>query len=278
MSIMTIIKEYKLRFSITLCLILLEAGITILFPLYIGYAIDDAINESYFGAMQLGLLGLAILTVGMGRRVFDSRFYAKVYQSIGSRTLSKIENRQASLKSARLSMVRELIEFLENSLPELINNIIGLVGVVIIIITLNLNVFFSSLGVTLIIFLIYWLTSNRTIKYNKASNDEMEKQVDVISANAPTELKLHLRKMMHWNIKLSDLEAINFSLSWIVLIIFLISSILIAINDGIVKYGALFALIMYVFQYIENVMNLPFFYQNWLRLKEIINRMEDLAD
>ena len=53
---------------------------------------------------------------------------------------------------------------------------------------------------------------------------------------------------------------------------------MISVGDGIVQYGALFALIMYVFQYMENVANLPLFYQNWLRLTEIRRKArENLA-
>ncbi len=274
MEVKALFKKYRLTFGFTLSLVLLEAGIAILFPLFIGYAIDDALTESYNGAIQLGILGLVALIVGVGRRVFDSRFYAKVYLHIGSTTISKIEDSRSSLKAARLGMIRELVEFLENSLPELISNVIGLIGVIIIIATLNLNIFYGSIIVTIIIFLIYWITSAKTKKLNKLSNDEFEKQVDIISKNDERELNLHLKEMMKWNIKLSDLEAGNFSISWIVLISFLVTSIIIAVSDGIVKYGALFSLIMYVFQYMENVINLPLFYQNWLRLEEIKERLE----
>ena len=276
MKIKAIFKKYRLKFGFTLFLILLEAGLAILFPLFIGYAIDSAINGSHQGAVYLGLLGLAALVVGVGRRIFDSRFYAKVYQSAGSSAISKMEDNVSSKKSARLGMIRELVEFLENSLPELISNVIGLIGVIGIIATLNLNVFYGSLIVTLIVFLIYWMTSAKTIRLNKSSNDEFEKQVDVISKNDEQELNLHLKEMMKWNIKLSDLEAINFSVSWVVLIVFLVASIVISVSDGIVKYGALFSLIMYVFQYMENVINLPLFYQNWLRLQEIKKRLEQV--
>ena len=276
MKIRPIIKEYKLKFLFTLLLILLEAGISILFPLFIGYAVDDAINQSHNGAIQLGILGLIALVIGVGRRVFDSRFYALIYQRIGSEVISRMKDKNSSKKTARLGMIRELVEFLENSLPELISNVIGLVGVIVIIASLNLNVFYGSLIVTIIIFLVYWLTSTKTIQLNKSSNDEMEKQVDVISKNDEKELNLHLKEVMRWNIKLSDLEAGNFSISWIVLISFLVGTILIAVDDGVIKYGALFSLIMYVFQYMENVVNLPFFYQNWLRLKEIKERLEGI--
>ncbi|MEP1779487.1 ABC transporter six-transmembrane domain-containing protein [Reichenbachiella sp.] len=276
MGFKTLIKKHKLKFGFTLFLIITEAFLALLFPLFIGYAIDGAIKGSYNGAIQLGLLGLAALIIGVGRRVFDSRFYAKLFQSMGSTAISMIENNRPSVKSARLSMTRELVEFLENSLPELISNIIGLFGVIIIIAMLNLNVFYSSLFVVLIIFQIYWISSKKTIRLNKSSNDEFEKQVDVISKNNNEELSLHLKKMMQWNIKLSDLEAVNFSTSWIVLVSFLIASIIISGSDGIVQYGVLFSLIMYVFQYMENVINLPLFYQNALRLKEIRERIEQV--
>lgn len=276
MELKSIIKAHKLRFGFTLLLILLEAGIALLFPLFIGFAIDDAINKDYYGSIQLGVLGLFALVVGVGRRVFDSRFYAKIYRILGEKILSKMTDDQSSVKSARLNMVRELIEFLENSLPELISNVIGLIGVVFLIASLNFNVFIGSLVVTCIIFIIYWATSKKTISLNKFSNDEFEKQVDIIAEDDNRALRTHLKEMMKWNIKLSDLEATNFSISWITLISFLVLTIIIAAGDGVIKYGALFSLIMYVFQYMENVINLPLFYQNWLRLKEIKERLENV--
>ena len=276
MNLRTIFKEYRLRFAFTLMLILLEAGLAILFPLFIGYAIDSAIQGSYYGAVQLGVLGLISLIVGVGRRVYDSRFYAKVYRSMGATTINNMEDHVPSKKTARLGMIRELVEFMENSLPELISSVIGLVGVIAIIASLNLNVFYGSLAVTVIVFLIYRISSTRTIKLNKESNDELENQVDIITENDDEKLNLHLKNMMKWNIKLSDLEALNFSISWIVLIAFLVASIVISTKSGIVKYGALFSLIMYVFQYMENVISLPLFYQNWLRLREIRERLEEV--
>ena len=144
--------------------------------------------------------------------------------------------------------------------------------------TLNLNVFYASLILTACIFLIYVLSRKKTLRFNQSANDTFEKQVEVIAQNDEEELILHLKEMMKWNIKLSDLEALNFSFSWSLLIAFLVSSILIAANNPIANYGALFSLIMYVFQYMENVINLPLFYQNYLRLQEIQHRMLDIRE
>lgn len=266
--------QYKYRFLLTIGLILLEATILILFPLFIGNAIDGAIHNESSGAIQLGVLGFSLLIVGAGRRMFDSRFYAKVYQNMGVDAIGRLKDKEASIKTARLGMIKELIEFLENSLPEFINNTIGLVGVIAILATLNLNVFYGSLAVSIIIFFIYGLGSKKTMQYNERTNNELERQVDVVSQNLENELSMHLKEMMKWNIKLSDLEVVNFSFSWMVAVAFLVVSIIISVGDGIVQFGALFALVMYVFQYIENIINLPLFYQNLLRLKEIFFRLK----
>ena len=273
MRIKSLFKEFKFQFLLTLVLILAEAGIMLLFPLFIGHAIDGVINESRLGVFQLGGLGLALLIVGVGRRVFDSRFYGKIYEASGEKMVSRMKYNQSSVKTARLSMMREFFEFLENALPELINNIIGLVGVVSILFSLNIKVFYGSLVVTAVIFLVYWLTSKKTMDYNQAFNNEMERQVVVLAKNDQNALKNHLKQTVKWNIKLSDLEAFNFSVSWVVALAFLVVAIIVSVGDGVVQYGALFALVMYVFQYIENVLSLPLFYQNWLRLQEIMVRL-----
>ncbi|MDW3649515.1 MAG: ABC transporter six-transmembrane domain-containing protein [Bacteroidia bacterium] len=278
MNLLTILKAHKLRFGFTLALLLVEAALALLFPLFIGKAIEAAMHESIEGVIQLGVLGIAALAIGVGRRIFDSRFYAKLYQRLGSKIMTKLQGQVYSVKSARLAMIRELVEFLENSLPELISAIIGLIGVVVMIATLNLTVFYASLILSACIFLIYVFSRKKTLRFNQSVNDTFEKQVAVISQNDEKELSLHLKEMMKWNIKLSDLEALNFSFSWTLLIAFLVGSILIAANNPIANYGALFSLIMYVFQYMENVISLPLFYQNYIRLQEIQQRMLDIRE
>lgn len=278
MNLLTILKAHKLRFGFTLALLLVEAALALLFPLFIGKAIEAAMHESIEGVIQLGVLGIAALAIGVGRRIFDSRFYAKLYQRLGSKIMTKLQGQAYSVKSARLAMIRELVEFLENSLPELISAIIGLIGVVVMMATLNLTVFYASLILTACIFLIYVFSRKKTLRFNQSVNDTFEKQVAVISQNDEKELSLHMKEMMKWNIKLSDLEALNFSFSWTLLIAFLVGSILIAANNPIANYGALFSLIMYVFQYMENVISLPLFYQNYIRLQEIQQRMLDIRE
>ena len=113
MNLIFIFHKYKVKFGLTLFLILTESMLSLMFPLFIGYAIDSAYNNSSYGATLLGVLGMIALVIGVGRRIYDSRFYAKVYENIGAQAISKMANHVPSRKTARLSMIREFVEFLE---------------------------------------------------------------------------------------------------------------------------------------------------------------------
>ncbi len=273
MNIKEVFKKNKLRLLFTLLLLLIESFVAILFPLFIGNAVDGAIKNSYLSIYQLGgLIGLLII-IGGFRRLYDSRFYGKLFIQLGSQLKTNEDKNEISTKNARLNMLTEITEFMENQIPELIQHTFGLVGVAIIILSLNVTLFLYSLAAGVGVLLIYWFSSRKTTHFNQQLNNEMEAQVDIVSKSNQDGLKQHISRLTRINIKLSDLETVNFSLSWLIMSVFLLLSIVVAVSGGVTEYGALFALIMYVYQYIENVVSLPIFYQQWLRLKEIYYRL-----
>jgi len=276
MTLPNIFSRFRFRMSLTFLLVLFEGILAILFPLFIGYAINDALKGTYDGAMMLGALGIVSLIIGAARRLFDSRFYARVYQELGYE-IGTIEGLTPSKQTARLSMLAEIVEFFENSIPQIFNSIIGLAGTLIIVASLNTKIFMGCLVILLVVFCVYALTKNKTIRFNTAYNNSLEQQVEILSKNDKPNLKSYLKDLMKWNIKLSDLETINFSVVWMLMMGFLVVSIIWSVEGVEVNYGDVFALVMYVFQYIESVITLPFFYQQWLRLKEISSRLSHVT-
>lgn len=275
--IKAIFNSYKVAFIFTILLIVFDAIAMLLFPLFMGYAINGAIESQFGGAIKLGILGLIAILVGATRRFFDSRFYAKVFRKYGEKISNLKVGHDASKKAARLNMLRELIEFMENSFPALVASLIGFVGVLLIIFGLNHFVFLASILCAVLIVIIYAMSSNRTIRLNKSYNDEVEQQVNIIADANPRAVNNHLFNITKWNIKLSDLEMSNYSISWLFLMALLLFSIVIAGKETI-TYGALFALIMYVFDFMQSVISLPLFYQQWLRLKEINGRLNEVLE
>jgi len=266
-----LLKRFAGRFVLTLTLVVLEAAGWVLFPLVIGRAIDSVLADSTRGLYEFAVLGIVTMGIAILRRVVDSRAYARIYVTLGEEMAAAAAGSSTSTRTARLGMLREIVEFFENSLPELINSVIGLAGTVLILAALNVPVFLGCLAVALATVVLYALTGGLTMRYNQGLNDEHERQVDAVDSGDPTRLARHLRAMMRWNIRLSDLEAANFGINWVFMIALLVFAVSAATTET-AEYGAVFAIVMDVFQCVEAMLMLPFFYQQWRRLREMAGR------
>lgn len=272
----TLLLQFRWQVIGTWMLVLLEAGLTLLFPLFIGIAIDDLTNESLFGLTLLG--GVSIITVLTGalRRFIDTRVYSRIFASISNEIVSQKNQTKndVSVATARSNMATELVEFLENSFPAVINCVIGLCGSLALIYFLQYQSFLACSLATIVIVALYALTSEKTFQLNKGANDESERRVNVLSSNDSSRISSHFQKVIRWNMRLSDLETITYSASWIVMIVVLLFTVWSTVQSGIESHGSVLAILMYVFGYIENVIVLPLFYQQFVRLHEISIRLE----
>jgi ABC-type bacteriocin/lantibiotic exporter with double-glycine peptidase domain len=276
LSLKEIFFRFKWRILFTWVAVILEAITFLLFPLAMGYAIDSLIGESYTGLIVLAVLGGLSLFIGSARRYYDTRIYAGIYAETAPELVEKERARDTDVStiSARAGLISELVEFFENSIPEIVSSLIGLVGALGIIWYLNLQVFLACLVTTVLIVIVYALSSKRTYRLNSGYNQELEEQVKTLTNAKPPEVVAHFKRIARWNIRLSDLETGNFSVSWIVLIALLIYSIFAIIGNEVTSQGEVLAVLMYVFNYIEGVIMLPYFYQQLVRLQEISHRVK----
>ena len=267
-----LLRRFAGRFALTLTLVVLEAAAWTLFPLALGRAIDAALGDTRRGFYELAGLGIVAMAIAIARRVVDSRAYARIYARLGEDLMLRESGGSTSALTARLGMLREIVEFFENSLPNLINSTVGLGGTLLILSALNPAIALGCLGVGTVTATIYALTGRLTTRYNRGLNDEHERQVDAVSSGDPGRVGRHLRELMRWNIRLSDLEAANFGVVWLFMVGLLVFSVS-AAAEATTEYGSVFAVVMYVFQFGDSVILLPFFYQQWLRLREISGRI-----
>ncbi|MCE2513474.1 MAG: hypothetical protein J4F37_00405 [Acidobacteria bacterium] len=269
---LALLKRFAGRFALTFTLVVLEAVAWTLFPLAIGRAIDAVLRDSLRGLYELGGLGVAAMAIATARRVVDSRAYARIYARLGEDLVRRDPGGGTSELTARLGMLREIVEFFENSLPNLINVTVGFGGTILILSALNPTIAIGCLGVGGTTAAIYALTGRLTTRYNRGLNDEHERQVDAVGSGDPVRVGRHLRDLMRWNIRLSDLEAANFGVVWLLMMGLLVYSVG-AAAEATTEYGSVFAVVMYVFQFGDSVILLPLYYQQWLRLREISGRI-----
>lgn len=276
-SLRKIANHYKAKVAITWVLLLGEAITILLFPLAIGFSIDSLIKESNTGIIALGILCIVVLVFAAGRRYYDTRVYAAIYREMATTLVEQKQNGGTTTTklTAQVNLLNEIIEFFEDSLPSLIGAAITFFGVTVMLGIFDLWMMASCLVASVLVILIYALSEKRIFAYNRHQNDELEKQVDVLRENRRRRVHVHFARMMKWNIKLSDLETLNYSGVWIVMAILLILSIILVVANTSITYGQRITSIMYVFEYIEVVMSFPIYYQQWVRLSEITLRLSD---
>lgn len=276
-SLGILFKRFKGRISFTLFLVIAEAAVNLFFPLFMGYAINGLLASNYNGLISLAILGFVSLLLGSGRRLYDTHIYSGIYSTVAPELVDKEQKKESSVSkiTARTNLLTEFVEFLENSLPEIVNSFVGLFGTLVIISSLDWNIFVACLIATLFTIMIYLLSGKRNFRLNKSYNDELEKQVDVLTTADKNRTTAHFKNVMHWNIKLSDFETFNFSLVWGSMIILLLYALFAVIDSGVTTYGTIFSSLMYVYEYMASVIALPLFYQQLIRLKEISSRLND---
>jgi len=274
-SLKNLFLRFKWRVSLTLSMVLAESVIALLLPLLIGFAINDLLEQDYSGLWVLLAAGLAALVLGAARRFYDTRIYSSIYQTIACEVVAHEQANHSPISkvNARADLLTEFVEFMESAMPELLGSIIGLVGVLIIIASLNLHIFIGCLLLLVLLVVLYSLTGSFNFKLNKHYNDRLEKQVDALSSLNPRRISRHFQRLMHWNIKLSDLETLNYSVLWLGVIGLFVYSPVTLIESGQLSYGLVFSALMYVFQYTESLVVFPYHIQQFIRLQEITHRL-----
>ena len=274
-SLRTLLHRFRAKISLTVLLVILDAAANLLFPLFMGFAINDLLNGAWNGLVALGVLGLVSLLIGSLQRFYDTRVYAGIYETIANELVAKEQEKSSNVSkiSARTGLLTELVEFMENSFPAVANSLIALVGTLIIIFSLNPDIFVACLLASLFVLAIYGLSGRANFKLNKGYNDQLEQQVNALDSADPRKIALHFKQLMRWNIKLSDLETLNYTLIWLAMIGLLIYAIYTAVGSGLAAYGTIFSLVVYVFEYINSVVTLPLYFQQLIRLSEISTRL-----
>lgn len=275
MSLWKIAVHYRRKISVTWALLSAEQISELLFPLAIGFSVDQLLIGSYTGLATLAGLCVAVLAFGAGRRFYDTRAYASIYRDLAMSLVRQKRKYGASTTqvTAQVNLLFEVVEYFENSLPSLFAIFIGLLGSSVMLGLLDVRLLFCCLAATLLIAIIYLLSEKRIFTYNRRQNDEFEQQVDVLESNRRRRVDLHFGRLMKWKIKLSDLETVNFSMVWIVLTGLLLGSLVLIVSNDSFSYGLKITSIMYVFEFVDMVMGFPVFYQEIIRLREIMQRL-----
>jgi ABC-type multidrug transport system fused ATPase/permease subunit len=265
--------RFKWQITITFILLTFEAILIVLIPYAIGLSIDSLTQKEFDGIYILAFILLLLLIIGTARRLYDTRVYSKIYALISSTLIKKYkkEKRDPSIIVTRSTLVKELVDFFEHDLTEAYISLVGIVGALVMISFINIYVFLLSLGSFLLIFLIYGLSEKKIFTENANLNRELENRLNIIHGRNIF-IVPHFKKIVTSMVKLSDIESYNYIVIELLIAVLIITSLLIGVNADLTA-GHIFSMLTYVLDFSLEVLMLPLLFQQFIRLKEITNRI-----
>jgi hypothetical protein len=276
-TLKTLVVRFKWQILFTNLMVFLESILGVLIPLFIGLAINDLLDQSFRGVIYLIAVSLSSVAVGSMRRVYDTRTYSRIYQVVAPEMVEKEQQKGSSVSKiiARTSLLAEIVEFLEWSVPAVVGAAVYLIATLVIIAGLNLNVFFASLFVLLLTFVVYVKTGKINFNLNEKYNDQLEKEVSALESRDHGIVRNYYRTLMQSNVKLADLGTFNYLIVMLGTTGLLVYTPIAVIKSGIVYYGLVFSAVLYVFEFIAALIELPDHIEQVIRLNEISSRLSE---
>ncbi len=244
---------------------------------FFGEAINDLIKGSYNGLIVLTIVHLAYLIIGTIRHMYDTRTYSAIYTSLVTKFLSRRHSKiEVSKLSAHSTLAKEFVDFLEHDLVYVIEAAYNILGSLILLFFYDKTIVGICLAILVPVFIISFFYGRKMKQLNKLKNDELEKQVDIISTGNNTNIRHHYNNLRKWQVRISDKEAWNFGFMEIMVLLVIGVSLLVSKNmhSATIMAGSLFGIYSYILKFASGLDTIPYTIQRLSSLGDITRRIE----
>ncbi len=272
-----VFRRFRWRVVLTWLFLLVENTLLALIPLFIGRAIDALLAKEPRALLEISLIMGALVLVSVGRRAYDTRAYGTMRVWFGSELIRRLGKRPVSVLNARLDMSREMVDFLEAHVPELLTAVVQVIVSIAILWHFDARLGIGGLVVIVAIGVVYAAFHQRIYRLNGDLNEQVEKQVGVLTERRHTSLVAHLGRLRRCEVRLSDTDAILYGSIFVAMFAFVLVNLWTASTIPAVTAGTIFAILSYSWELVESGVALPMVLQQWTRLTEIRGRLNEAA-
>ncbi|MEO6557567.1 MAG: ABC transporter six-transmembrane domain-containing protein [Ferruginibacter sp.] len=272
-----LMQKHRSQLLITYALFSLEMLGSLLRPFFLGIAVNDLMKGNYHGLVVLSIIHILWLIIGTIRHMYDTRTYSAIYTSLVTQFLSRRYGKsEVSKLSAHSTLAREFVDFLEFDLAYVIEAIYSIAGSLVLLYFYDAAVVAICFALLLPVMGISYLYGKKMTRLTRLKNDELEKQVNIISEGNTETVKHHYNKLRKWQINISDKEAINFGLIEIMVMLVIAASLLISTNifGTTMLAGNIIGMYTYILKFVSGIDTIPYTVQRLTSLNDITRRIE----
>lgn len=275
-SVIDAIRPFRWRIGFTYALTVIEDLLELSYPWATGLAINGLLAHDYRMIAPVMVAWLLHTSIGCGRQMYDTRLYTQVYNTIVTDTV--LRQRQSGIEptkvAARSAMSREFVTFFEKDMPVLLNTVVSLVGSAAILFYYDLVMGALAVGLFIPVAILNRNYMKRSLALNEGLNNQLEHEVQVIQTAEKDAVAHHFAEVRSWRVKLSDADAINWTMiEGLSILTFLLVLLRVTYMPD-VAVGTIFAIFVYVWRLMEKLDMMPQIVQQLMRLKDIRRRIE----
>jgi hypothetical protein len=272
-----LLAKHRTRLIITYILFSIEMTGALLRPFFLGMAINDLIKENYRGLIFLCMVHVAWLVIGTLRHMYDTRTYSAIYASLVTTFLTRrFGQSEVSKLSAHSNLAKEYVDFLEYDLVFIVEAFYNLFGSLLLLLFYDISVVMVCLIILIPVLYVSHRYGKKLKILNRLKNDELEKQVAVISSGNRLLINNHFNNLRQWQIKISDKEAWNFGVMEVMVMLVIGCSLIITGNasGSALLPGTLVGIYNYVLKFVSGLDTIPYTVQRLISLHDITRRIE----
>lgn len=265
----------RLSIAGTYSLTLLENLCMLAYPAITGWAVDGLLKGSYRGLSALIAVWLVHLVTSFVRQRYDTRVFMGLYARLAVLTVAEQKRlgHGTSIVSARVEMMRDMVGFFEADVPAMFSQVVTVIGSLVMLFTYDLEAGFIAMAVLLPMGLVnawYW---RRALRLHRGLNDQIEREIEDIEAARPLRLRRHFGRVRRWHVQMSDSESWTWTVTELATIVALVVLLIDFTRSPAFSAGAIYAVLAYVFDYLQGLDSAPALVNNVARLRDIRARL-----
>lgn len=269
------VRRHRRDLSITYTLVVLENTFELLYPWAIGVAVDGLIDDHYVGLIVFIVMSLAHTALSVGRQRFDTRAFNRLYAEMASDLIEsqRAEGVATTSVVARAALAGEYAEFLERDVDRGITAAFAVIGSLVMLFFYDTVLGLAAMLVAVPVSILNRRLVFRSRRIYRRLNDQSEQEVLVIEDGSSDEVQHHYRLLSkHWN-RLSDAEATSWGIVEVIALA-LAAFALVRITHTITEVGTIFAVMAYVWAFIDGFDEVPTVLQRMSNLPDIRRRLD----
>lgn len=281
--LMDIVKRFRGGVILALSLVAIENVAWISEPTIFGFVIDSMIESNapnahpkYIIPLSLWVFVFAVNSgVGAIRRSIDQRIYLKMFVEIAT-DVSRVATEHklsVSKTAARAELSREYIHFLEYRVPEILQQVIEVVGALIGMAVFDWRISMACLVVVFPFLIVTNFYNKRVMLLQKNLHDKYEDVFEVFSKRDHEHVRQYYQALALPQQKIANWGAGTFALMRVFLLGIFLVVLYIAIDLDEFTTGSIFAIVAYLWTFVTSTEYMPELMESWTSLKDISTRL-----